>query len=135
MGKIPLPKEYFVWLKSIPDFIEYSDREWCISSLSELEESVNIDGMKTPSWKQLSSYLTTYQQVTGENHACDQNGKKIPLERLRKCITIGDYNGDPLFIDPSDKFSVWCYHHDGGDVEKLAPSLKDFTKGARPVDD
>ncbi len=133
---IPLPKKYFSWLKTVKNYIEYSDREFSISSSAVLEEEVNIDDMKTQHWQKLSSYINTYQEMTGENETYDDKGNTIPLERLRACVTIGDDdNGDPLFVDPSDDYSVWCYYHDGGDVEMISSSLDDFMAESKILDD
>ncbi len=131
----PLPKKYFSWLKTVKNYIEYSDREFSISSSAVLEEEVNIDDMKTQYWQKLSSYLNTYQEMTGENETCDDKGNTVLLKSLRACVTIGDDNGDLLFVDPSDEYSVWCYHHDGGDVEMVSSSLDDFIAESKILDD
>ena len=40
-------------------------------------------------------------------------------------------NGDPLFLDPSDKHSVWTYSQDGQNVAKVANSFPAFIKPKR----
>ena len=123
-----LDDDYFPWLSSlgVPYYVVYRDHEWELFNEQKLNEEINIDGLITPRWKQLESFAQTYSEVTGEDETVDQFGNAFSLERLKKGITIGDDNGDPLFIDPKDSNSVWCYHHDGGDVEKLCNSLEEL---------
>jgi hypothetical protein len=57
--------------------------------------------------------------------------KQFTLARLRKGVCVGASNGDPLFLDPSDKHSVWTYSQDTSTVERLADSFEKFVKPAR----
>jgi hypothetical protein len=57
--------------------------------------------------------------------------KRFTLARLRKGVCVGAANGDPLFLDPGDKYSVWTYSQDTGTVERLADSFEKFTKPAQ----
>ena len=129
---IPLPDAYYRWLYTLDldETVEHSGRSWWLSSEAQLTEDVNVDGKSTPSWQQLSSFVATFQECTGLAETQDQDGNAVPLSRLGSCVVIGDDNGDPLFVDPSDGFSVWCYHHDGGDVERLCASLDQFMADA-----
>lgn len=57
--------------------------------------------------------------------------KKFTLARLRKGVTIGAANGDPLFLDPTEKYSVWTYSQDTATVQRLADSFEKFAKPTR----
>lgn len=57
--------------------------------------------------------------------------KKFTLARLRKGVCVGASNGDPLFLDPSTKYSVWTYSQDGQTVAKVAESFSTFIKPKR----
>jgi hypothetical protein len=57
--------------------------------------------------------------------------KKFTLARLRKGVCVGASDGDPLFLDPSDKYSVWTYSQDGQNVAKVAESFSAFIKPKR----
>jgi hypothetical protein len=62
----------------------------------------------------------------------DQKGKPYPLERLRQAIAIGEGDsGDVLFLDPLDNFSVWIFHHDGGDVRRVAADFRTWLAKAK----
>jgi hypothetical protein len=56
--------------------------------------------------------------------------KKFTLARLRKGVCVGASNGDPLFLDPSDKYSVWTYSQDTATVQRLAKDFAAFVKAA-----
>lgn len=133
--KIPLPEYFLEWVDSIEGCycVKHSDRFWFISSRSELLEEINVDHKITPSWQQLASFAAMFHDLTGKTDTDDHDGKPFSLERLSACIVIGDDNGDPLFTDPSDGYSVWCYYHDGGDVEILCNSLTIFIDEAEII--
>ena len=57
--------------------------------------------------------------------------KQFTLARLRKGVCVGAANGDPLFLDPSNKYSVWTYSQDTSTVERLADSFEKFVKPVR----
>ena len=57
--------------------------------------------------------------------------KRFTLARLRKGVCVGAANGDPLFLDPSNKYSVWTYSQDTSTVERLADSFEKFVKPVR----
>jgi hypothetical protein len=134
---IPLPDYYFDWLDKLEEVecVKHSDKFWFISTIDELNEEVSIDKNKTPFWQQLKSCAAMYKELTQEKATVDQKGNQFPLERLSSCIVIGGDNGDPLFSDPSDGYSIWCYYLDGGDVEKLSDSIKSFIKESEIIHD
>ena len=127
----PLPETYLRWLEEVADTsaVKRFGRSWWISSRTELEETVDIDHSSTPAWQQLQSYVKMYRSLSGEEDGCllDQNAHAFPFKRLEQCVVIGECNGDPLCVDPSDGYSVWCLYHDGADVEQLAQALNRFT--------
>jgi hypothetical protein len=57
--------------------------------------------------------------------------KQFTLARLRKGVCVGASNGDPLFLDPGDKYSVWTYSQDTATVERLADTFEKFVKPVR----
>jgi hypothetical protein len=57
--------------------------------------------------------------------------KKFTLARLKKGICVGASNGDPLFLDPQEKHSVWTYSQDGQHVARVAASFAAFIKPKR----
>jgi len=128
---VPLPETYVRWLDEVGNTspVKRFGRSWRIYSRAQLVEAVDIDHNTTPAWQQLQSYAKMYRSLSGEEDGCllDQNEHSFPFKRLEQCVVIGECNGDPLFVDPSDGYSVWCLYHDGADIEELADALDRFT--------
>lgn len=123
-----LPTYYYEWLDQLKESecVVYEERFWFISTRNELDKEVKIASLVTPSWKQLASLAEMYQNLSRVNYTLDQDGNHIPLAQLAKSIVIGDDNGDLLFVDPSNGYSVWCYYLDGGDVQSISSTLTKF---------
>ena len=126
--KIPLPDTYFEWLEKTKGAycVKHAERLWFISTAEELEEELIINKQAIPSWQQLKAFTPLYRKLNQSNATLDQDENEFLLDRLDACIAIGDDNGDPLFCDPSDSHSIWCYYHDGGDVQLISNSLEAF---------
>ena len=60
------------------------------------------------------------------------DGQPYALERLAAGLAIGDNNGDVVFLDPADAHSVWLFHQDGADVERLADTFQEWLDRAEP---
>jgi len=119
---IKVPADYLRLLESYEE-AEYTDRfsTWRLASDTELLETVSVDKHKGPYLRQLVGYAKTLASVFGSDAVEDQKGKPYPLDRLQQGIAIADDgSGDVLFLDPLDNFSVWIFHHDGGDVHRVA---------------
>ena len=65
----------------------------------------------------------------------DAEGQPFAFSRLEDGLAFATGDGDVLFFDPSDSLAVWCFHHDGGDVERLAGSFTDWLENAELVED
>jgi hypothetical protein len=133
---ISLPPPIELWLKEVEPFycVEFGERFWFIESLESLEKPTNVNGNVTPSWCQLQSYVKMYREVfDGQEYLLDNKSQEFTFKRLNSCIAIGDDNGDPLFIDPSTNYSVWCLYHDGADIEKLSEDFTQFSNTAKPI--
>lgn len=57
--------------------------------------------------------------------------KKFTLARLRKGVCIGASQGNPLFLDPTDQYSVWTFAQETNTVTRLANRFEDFVKPVR----
>lgn len=132
-----LPQSYRDWLNGLESArtVEFDDREWKLDDIDQLQSPVTIDGRTAPRIGRLKLYADTFEEVTGETETVTDEGEPFPLTRVRQGLAIGDDNGDPLYIDPDDGNSVWVYHHDGGDVERLAESVEEWIAGTKPVTD
>jgi hypothetical protein len=136
MPSLPeLPAEYKTFLEAHTGSkpYEYGDvRGWRLATSDKLLQDVNIDGNKQPYVHQLRGYTATLEEVFDGDATTDAKGNDYAFSRLAEGIAIGENNGDVLFLDPSNKFSVWCFHHDGGDVERLTASFAKWLSKAKP---
>jgi len=65
-------------------------------------------------------------EVLSQDYITTTCGKDVfLLKRLDDVIVISQQDGDLLFIDPEDAFSVWLWWHDGGDCQKLSNCCSD----------
>ena len=132
-GLPPLPSEYLEFLKTHDGERSYTYGDldsWWLSTEEALLQTVNFDGRKGPSIYQLQSVVASLKKHGEGDSIEDQDGDEFSLDRLAGGLAIGDNNGDVMFLDPSDGFSVWLYHHDGSDVELLAGSFAEWIRDA-----
>ncbi len=134
-----LPQEYIHFLKENPagdeiTFSEYKDdpedegRYWNLMGEEELLKTWEMKGVGTAAnFECLKLYVQLQKEFGQDKWAFTDNGK-VELSRVESGFVIGEENGDYLYLDASDNFSVWIYHHDGGDVKKIADSFADFIK-------
>lgn len=136
--KKELPTDYLQFLEQNPNggeivFNEYKDedpdfegRDWNIMGEKELLETWEMNGVgKSANFECLKLYVKV-QKEYGQGESTSSNVGKIDLNRVESGFVIGDENGDYLYLDSSDNFSVWIYYHDGGDVLRIANSFKEF---------
>lgn len=129
----PLPDDYRTFLASHDgeQSYEFDDIDWWLATERELAEGVNIDGNDYAYIHQLQGFSKTLAEFTDGDATTDEEGNAFPLSRLAAGLAIGTGDGDVLFLDPADNYSVWCFHHDGGDVEKLAASFAEWLAEAQ----
>ncbi len=132
---IELPPHYEKLLKKHSGDQEYETDEgqWRLYAADELLTKLDVDGHQVAAIKQLSAYADTLAEVLAEADTTDDKGKPYPLKRLAAGWAIGtEGSGDVLYLDPADKQSVWVFHHDGGDVERVAKSFGGWLRTAEP---
>lgn len=135
MTKLPkLPAAYKKFLKTHDGETEYIFDDvdgWRFFTTEELTEIIRVDRQKVMNIHQLQAFAKSVQDYVGEETE-DQDGEPYALERLAAGFAIGDNNGDVIFLDPEDSYSVWLFHHDGADVERLADSFQEWLEMAVP---
>ncbi len=57
---------------------------------------------------QLKAFANSVREFQ-DDETEDQNGEPYSLIRLAAGLAIGDNNGDIVFLDPQDAFSVWIW--------------------------
>jgi len=138
MASLPeLPTEYRTFLESHTGKqpYEFEGVDWWLATSDKLLENVNIDGNEYPYIQQLRGYASTIAELFGGDATTDDDGNDFTFARLEAGLAFATGNGDVLFLDPSDGFSVWCFHHDGGDVENHAASFGDWISNVQLDDD
>ena len=120
----------------------FEGRRWFLAPLPDMDD-VSYD--KTPS---LLSAMTVGDKTAPfigglELHARalsalvgdytnDSNGNSYEVKRLSNGIAIGEAEDDILYLDRFDRFSVWCYYQNSGDVELLAKTFDAWLEKAAP---
>jgi hypothetical protein len=107
---------------------------WVMATLAELTDPqtgtvTGLDGTRLPAVRvtkviadELRAEKLKSVPVWGEAK------KKFTLARLAKAVSIGHANGDPLFLDPTTKHSVWGFCREGKYVGKVADTFALFLK-------
>jgi hypothetical protein len=107
---------------------------WIMATLAELTDPqtgtvTGLDGTRLPAVRvtkviadELRAQKLKSVPVWGEAK------KKFTLARLAKAVSVGHANGDPLFLDPTTKHTVWGYCREGRYVGKVADSFALFLK-------
>jgi hypothetical protein len=132
--------ENAAWQTAVEYYVaEYWDRQ--VSGLDSMHFVTSIDGAPCFRRNDRRAYRSdAYRPREGLDHLSvegfansirefqgdeteDQDGEPYSLDRLAAGLAIGDNNGDVVFLDPEDAYSVWIWHHDGSDVERLADSF------------
>ncbi|MFK7758138.1 MAG: SMI1/KNR4 family protein [Flavobacteriales bacterium] len=133
-----LPEDYLMFLRANPDgqeviFNEYKDedpdfegRHWNVMGEAELLESWEMNGVgKAMNFECLKLYIKVQKEYSLGDSTTSNVGK-IKLDRIESGFVIGDENGDYLYMDPTDNYSIYIYYHDGGDVLRISNSFKEF---------
>jgi hypothetical protein len=135
---IDLPETYKKFLDENPNgseqaFNEYKDedpdfegRYWNLMGKNELLESWEMNGVGAAKNFECLRLYVQVQKEYGQGESTKSNVGKISLTRVESGFVIGDENGDYLYLDPSENYSVWIYFHDGGDVLRVADSFEEF---------
>jgi hypothetical protein len=109
---------------------------WDLTPAARLLEKTKVDGRNYPAISVLRGYAAAMKDACEDGQTCDAKGKPYPLARLAAGLALGmSDDGDVLFLDPAAKYSVWIFHHDGGDVEQAAPSFAAWQRKTRKVND
>ena len=134
----PLPIVYKKLLETIDDFEyidgpnDYSDSEsrksWFFLGMARLGKIIHMDGaLDRPEWKAIESYVEIDKKYRRRTHAPSDSGP-VDYDRLNKSVVIASDEGDYLYFDVIDNFSLWEYWHDSGEVVKISDSFDAWAK-------
>ncbi len=138
MTELPdLPDDYTGFLNTHSGKQPWDSKgvEWWLATSKELSKKVNIDGKQYPYINQLLGYTNTLKEMLGGDATTDEDGNEFSFSRLEAGLAFATGDGDVLFFDPSDNYSVWCFCHDGGDVERQSPAFGDWISSAELLED
>jgi hypothetical protein len=140
-NNLTLPPAYAKFIKTYDGAAPMTGPDgtpWIMATLAELTHPqtstiTGLDGAKLPAVRvtkviadQLRAEKLKSVPVWGEAK------KKFTLARLAKAVSVGHANGDPLFLDPTAKHSVWGYCRESRCVGKVADSFALFLKPKPP---
>jgi len=130
-----LPEDYVQFLREHADGDEHcfnefgesgdedEDRPWNLMGIAELQKEWEMKGVGTAAnYNSLSLYVQCYAEAT-ELDTIESDDGPIALSRVSNGFVIGDENGDYLYLDAEDNFSVWIYYQDGSDVLRVGDSF------------
>ncbi|AYN04413.1 hypothetical protein [Flavobacterium sp. 140616W15] len=121
-----LPKDYYTFrinTKKNTICISKKRNDFNLYSLEELFKEVFIDKNKFVTIFQLQGYLKSMLEVGVEF-------KEKEISLLENALSIGEENGDILFIDKREENSnLYIFYPDGGDIDKLKLTLNDIVSG------
>ncbi len=134
----PLPKSYLDYL-SLEDTLElivdehdnvdkYENRPWNLMSQSVLIETMEMrDVGSAKNFECLKLYVKLFIEFSNSD-SIDSNVGDIQKSRIENSFVFAEENGDYLYFDPEDGYSIWIYYHDGGDVKKVSNSFQELLK-------
>jgi hypothetical protein len=136
-NKLTLPLAYAKFLKAHDGSATFpgpGGEQWVLATLAELSDPnlgsvATADGSRIPASRLTRVYADALKAGQGVTSVPVWGTKrKFTLARLRKALCVGHCNGDPLFLDPTTKYSVWGYNREGKFVAKLADTFATFLK-------
>jgi len=131
-----LPLSYLNFLSSDEDLevivneYEYDDkyenRYWLLIPQHELLEITEMNEVgKAKNYECLKLHVKLFLEFSNSDFI-DSNVGNIPKSRVENSFVFAEENGDYLYFDPIDNYSIWIYYHDGGDVRKVATSFENL---------
>ena len=135
---LKLPNSYVEFLsKDVPDLeVELDSGYWSMATVLPsdwegqepltLESDFSLDRLEpVPFIHALKMFLLSANEFLQGNIIQNESGSNFTKERLSCGITIGEENGDLLFID-ADTQGVYAFYHDGFYVSEIAESFDKF---------
>lgn len=124
-----LPESYKNLLSGIEDYcyVDYNEFKkefpddsgvsWFFWSEKRLDEIAVIDGATADrkAWEVLKSYSEIKKSKSAAQGTF--------LNHVNSLVSIAEDNGDILYMDAMDNFSVWIYMHDSGESKRLEDSF------------
>jgi len=134
-----LPQVYKDLVLNIDDF-EYIDglssirsrskAPWFFWGIERLEEVVVVEGASNrKAWNVLASFGEIDKKYR-KRSSIPSGSTAITFDHLNKAVVIAEENGDYLYFDSLNDFSLWMYFHDSGEVQKVAETFDEWLRSA-----
>lgn len=142
-----LPNAYKKLVAQIDDFryvsfnefpLEHENDEgvpWFFWGEARLFVLVHMEGARSrPAWQQLASFAEIDRNHRGRKAIPCGDGRTRAFAHLETSVAMAEDNGDILYLDVLDGFSVWVYLHASGEVKKIAESFGQWLEVSRMDD-
>lgn len=130
LSNIDAGEDYF-FNEYIDEYPDFEGRCWAFYDEELLCENIEMARVgKAPSHRQLELYIKCYQDMAKTDEIHSSEGK-LPASRVANSFVVAEDEGDFLYLDPEDGFSVWIFHHDGCDVKKVSNSISEWLACAK----
>ncbi|REC62977.1 hypothetical protein DRF65_07005 [Chryseobacterium pennae] len=128
-AKVDIPLAYFDYLIS-GEFdsqisIFSNEENFNLYDLNQLCEKINVDGTSYLTISQLKGFVHSLLEITDR---ISPKGQDLNYKDISNCLTIGSENTKLLCIDYRDQNSLWIFHPDGGDIERISVTLENIIK-------
>lgn len=118
----------FEYIDGINSINSSSKIPWFFWGIEHLEEDVVIEGASTrKAWNVLAS-LGEIDKKFRERSSVPSGSGAIAFDQLNKSVAIAEENGDYLYFDSLNNFSLWMYFHDSGEVQKVAETFDEWLR-------
>ena len=121
-SNIEIPQNYLEYLTSDKFNAEISifsdENNFHLYSLEKLCKKISVDGSSVLQVSELKGYADSLKEIWWDD--------KFSLSEFADCLTIGYENERILFIDNRDNCTLWIFHPDGADIEKINIKLTDI---------
>lgn len=107
---------------------KYDNRYWMLMPQEELLEVMEMNDVGAArNYECLKLYVKLFMEFA-KSDFIDSNVGDIPKSRVENSFVFAEENGDYLYLDPVDNYSIWIYYHDGGDVKRVSNSFEELLK-------
>ena len=119
-----LPEEYLAWIESIDTSKEFCFKGGTVIKLYSKPE-LEAKYSSASNYFEKNVFVNEKQELIAEaiNEKNLTTNYLFTIERISKCITIGESNNNFVFTDPFDNYSVWsvilvnqCVFEDNGNI-------------------
>jgi tricorn protease-like protein len=116
-------QQFLVGKENLEFSIFEEEANFKIYNLAELSETISIDGKSYATIHQIQGFVASLQEILGEDVEISED---LSFSKMFNFLCIGEENGRLLLLDDRDKNTLWIFHPDGGDVEKMDKNLSDI---------